>query len=128
MRDIKFRGFSKADGWIFGCYATDCADYHAILMNNEEDELYMLNKPVDKRSIGQCTGIEDSKATELCQGDICRVDGLGNCEVGICKFYGTVFKKDGCEYPAIDSIAEGDTFEVIGNMYENPELLETNND
>lgn len=123
MREIWFRGYSDSDGWIFGCYATDGADYHAILMSNKEDELYMLNKLVDRRSVGQLTGIQDEKAIELCQGDICRVDGLGNCEVDICKFYGVVFKKDGCEYPVIDSIAEDDSFEVIGNIYENPELL-----
>ena len=77
-----------------------------------------------ERILMQYTGLEDKNGVEIYEGDICLVEGLGNCEVDICKFYGAVFKQDGFDYPVIDGIAEGDSFEVIGNIYESPELLE----
>lgn len=83
MRDIKFRGYSHSEGWVFGCYATDGVGYHAILMGDEEDESCMLNEHVEKRSIGQYTGLKDKNGEgliELYEGDIISHDGklIGN--------------------------------------------------
>ena len=127
MRDIKFRAWSK----VFNRFAPEHVEYHFDGENSHlHFDCFSGNFDIDVWDFSECelmqyTGIADSKSTELCQGDICFVDGLGNCEVDICKFYGAVFKKDGCEYPVIDSIAENDSFEVIGNIYENPGLLES---
>lgn len=79
--------------------------------------------------IMQFTDIQDRKGNELCEGDICKVAGIGLGVVEICKYNGTQFKTlDGHDVPAIDCLAEDDDFEIVGNVHQNPELLEQNDD
>jgi hypothetical protein len=73
----------------------------------------------------QFTGLLDKNGKEVYEGDICYVEGLDNCSVRIDPLLGTTFTtSSGVDCSAYDSLAEDDTFEVIGNIYENPELLE----
>lgn len=113
MREIKFRAYGPNCKMMWGWEAVK------RIANTVGWEHFNAGE----RILMQYTGLKDKNGVEIYEGDICHVDGLGNCEVGVCGLYGTVFKSNGYEHPVIDSIAENDSFEVIGNIYENPELL-----
>lgn len=73
----------------------------------------------------QYTGLKDSKDVEIYEGDIVRVAGLGVVEVIITPDYGVCYdlNKFICAHSYSDSAMEGDFPEIVGNIYENPELL-----
>lgn len=110
MREIKFKVWDKA----------------RKVMLDDVRLSGMLNKKLKCKSVEflQYTGLKDKNGVELYCADVCQVDGLGVCEVGICEFYGAVFKRDGWNHAVVESVVEQDGFEIIGNIYENPELLE----
>ena len=136
MRDIKFRGFCKRKKrWIYGdlsqlnnfnqpsivegIYHVDGAEYN---MNESE---------VEEESIGQYTGLEDKNSKEIYEGDIVRFTWhsvLCSSEKPIDRRYEVVYIDGGFRqadtYGAIGNWYKWDEVEIIGNIYENPELLE----
>lgn len=129
MREIIFRGVVKKphDGakgivWRYGGYYTDL------------DKSYILTSsdfiPVLPHTVGQYTGLTDDNDVKIFEGDICEItlfDPFGHDKQYIVKVvfeYGAfVFDNKGETIPfyMIDDF-ESDV-EVIGNIYDNPELL-----
>ncbi|MEC1682489.1 YopX family protein [Bacillus mojavensis] len=125
MREIKFRAYhtEKRDGQEF----PRMMDWDEIL-NNDEEELacYFRNEFSNVSPLMQYTGMKDKNGREIYEGDIVFDERKNSAEV--------VFD-DGCfcvigylgdlrTHPIRDSLFCGERFEVIGNIYENPELLE----
>lgn len=135
MRETKFRG-KKIDGdWYYGDLITETREF-----NRTCDKAYILpywetlNGPifVDKESVGQYTGLKDENGREIYDGDIIKVwitkiinfvamvdclngaFGIGSIPSG----YGYHHKFSSFHNNV------GTSYEVIGNIYENPELLE----
>jgi hypothetical protein len=75
----------------------------------------------------QFTGLHDKNGKEIYEGDICRFDvregGVG--EPAYHGLVGQVGFSFGC-YTIGDFLSHYHSLEVIGNIYENPELLEGN--
>lgn len=72
----------------------------------------------------QCTGINDKNGKLIFEGDIVKAYGFNKSFILICCFKSACFclcYTDGRIYNFVDSVAP---IEVIGNIYENPELLE----
>lgn len=78
---------------------------------------------VDKQAvIMQSTGLKDLKGVEIFEGDIL-FDKHHNPQIGVVVFYEGAFQllANNMYYPLIQF--DGDV-EIIGNIHENPELLE----
>lgn len=137
MRNIEFRGIVKEKGmsecWIKGSLLHITKTYKGEEDEQECDIYQIITEDgvgsfIDKNTIGQYTGLHDKNGQEIYEGDIIS-DGYEKClVVWVKKYAGFMLKlleekNDFREWsnPFIDL---GKEDEVIGNIYENPELLE----
>lgn len=121
MSNLKFRTYVK--------FLREMHEVREMIFDKDTVmiDAYQYGLDKDDAPVMQYTDIQDRKGNELCEGDICKVAGMGLGIVEICKYNGTQFKTlDGCDVPVIDCLAEDDDFEIIGNIHQNPELLEQN--
>jgi uncharacterized phage protein (TIGR01671 family) len=74
-------------------------------------------------TVQQYTGLKDKNDKEIYEGDILIENMMGNNQIGICK---TVLGgwKIFC-HPDSCICWHGNTAEIIGNIFENPELIKT---
>ena len=123
-----FRGKRTDSGeWVYGLLGRYNADYENA---NIIDELECL-VPVKTETVGQYTGLTDKNGRKIFEGDIvkhynhCRIKEYSE-DIGrvfyyaeTCRFLRTskLFPNDCLE---IECCCE---YEVIGNAYDNPELL-----
>ena len=121
MRTIKFRGKSiLTDEWFYGdlVHSAD-KKKTAILMNDKDsyDECEVVPE-----TIGQFTGLYDCEGEEIFEGDILDFNGL-TVEV---RFVRGVFALliNGNLDDKLGGHCRTDLFaKVIGNVYENPDIL-----
>ena len=135
MREYKFRAKIKkpyVDKWVYGYLVSEC-------YISEKNELGYT--PVRKETVGQYTGLHDKNGKEIYEGDIIEFSYdmfVGNFDTFVAK--GKVVFEEGAFYVEAfenERTTEGeayllysinlDTIEVIGNIYENKELLNETN-
>ena len=138
MREIKFRGFLEIQKrWVYGNLIVDENGTKYIVDNKlfSADGHHLAYEPTDEPvfinqdTIGQYTGMKDSTGKEIYEGDIVVVgQDTGN------KYdrYIMTFNDDSHSYLAKQQGTLGsyigpgywnDKLVVIGNIYDNPELI-----
>lgn len=136
MREILFRGRGNTkynDGeWYYGVPVRDFEGDWQICTDNSK-------RTVIPETIGQYIGLKDKNGTKIFEGDIvlvpyidpifkCTWNDTSPCERAIVKYCNGMFY--------VEYIESGDKFtlsamdgymKIIGNIYDNPELLGGNN-
>jgi len=120
MREIKFRGKRVDNGqWVYGDITRI---FPAGKIIGIVDWEFRIVHEVDPETVGQYTGLKDKNGIEIYEGDIIRIEGFSEPM--------TVYFKDGCfgwgkqHYGKYSFDPFGiEQLEVIGNIFDNPELL-----
>lgn len=145
MREIKFRGVRTDNGeWVYGWYAPLVCNDRTIIPNIKDSN--GSDWKIKEETVGQYTGLKDKNGKEIYDGDIVAF-GLGrgfgydvkDVHRGVVYYedgsfrLGDIYSSDGYNelgnvlYEAMN--VEGKFYadaicEVVGNIHENPELLE----
>lgn len=119
MSEVLFRGKKTNDGkWVDGnLFVDEKRDKHEILVGYTN---YRIAWDIDPETVGWCIdGLTDKNNRKIFTGDIVQ-DNYGNREVvKYCEAYLSPF----IVFPEYKSWIAKEC-EVIGNIYDNPELLE----
>lgn len=128
MREILFRGKCKGNGvWVEGFYACFNKKESRIYTGyaeTDDGDYYPEWYTVVPETVGQYTGLKDRKGTDIFEGDIVniiRAEENGKVE----------WRENDAAFEVVGDCLEasflenlwGYDVEVIGNIYENPELL-----
>lgn len=123
--------FGKEDGeWVEGSLRCDCGKY--TIFQFETDRADYIAYEVDPLTICQCIGIEDKNGKLIFENDIVRIvyDGIEHIyiikwDVDELDFKATNGKENyGSNFQYLGCCEE---VEIIGNFFNNPELLEKEN-
>jgi len=136
-REIKYRAWLKEEKKMVNVETIDFSEKSIQhLEKNEIIDAYLLRTTfLEDIDLMQYTGLKDKNGKEIYEGDILKYKFPYDRRlkhVSLVKFIETETSfglKDiyGNEIP-LYRIAANNYFEVIGNIYENPELLEEKND
>jgi len=137
MRDILFRGKQVDNGeWVFGDFGRSVEYYDnggvEHLFREGEIQLSYI-APLSEMAIlvipstvGQYTGLKDKNGKEICEGDIVRHSLFKQDYKFLVKYFeeSASFRYcSGATQFTFDSV-HCKYFEIIGNIHDNPELLE----
>lgn len=121
MREIKFRGLNDY-GWHVGYLLISYKDRAYIVTDMIDDDYANVKRSqeVELSTVGQYTGLYDSNATEFCEGDILEDDG----DYWKIEYYDGAFWVVAIGGTAVaELLIDNDYMDVVGNIYENPDLL-----
>ena len=128
MREILFRGKRTDNGeWVYGNYCIaekldkSGVEYFIIEIEAEGSQYYVIPE-----TVGQYTGLKDKNGKRIFEGDILKFADADGRDV-----YLNVVFEDGAFLMEEDGVINSDLIpsydclgvEVIGNIYDNPELL-----
>lgn len=139
-REILFRGKGLETGkWLYGSFIK--TPNHAHISTSGE----AFPAKVEPKTISQYTGLTDKNGTKIFEGDILQGDEYPYCSDGDYNYYAeVVWFDDGCcgfglcthknPKSAVRGISDGNcewfedfdsnNWSVVGNIYDNPELIE----
>lgn len=135
MRTIKFRGKASHNGeWLYGDLINIHGEYHILGEDDMREDGHHVTQDSDRPTwvepdtIGQFTGLLDKNGKEIYEGDIIQfTKGWKR------KSKTDEWQKDnqiaeviyfGAEFNIAQIASCSDVIEVLGNIYDNPELLE----
>lgn len=145
MREILFRGKWLGNGeWVEGYYCKISETTYAFSEDYEGNPIpvhhYILQEvmtdwglpnrfnqyEIDPETLCQYTGLKDKNGNRIWENDIVRIENSMDEGIGNIEFYGGIWYVDGEPSNSLYDIVEYDDadIEVIGNIFDNPELME----
>ncbi|WHY76252.1 YopX family protein [Neobacillus sp. WH10] len=144
MREIKFRGLDVMTGdWVYGSHVQTGLGMHYIIPQNLIADAIPQSK-VDNTTVGQFTGLKDKNGREGFIGDIANyqriqytdcsrseIEEISPPVIGELYYADGIWlglrKNDGTGIIFMPGMVSGnecnEELEIIGNIYENPDLL-----
>ena len=128
MREIKFRGMNLCGNWVYGDLRHDrmCMPDGRL-----QEYISVCGEAVHPKSVGQFTGLKDSAGKEIYEGDILFVKAenpywskFDSKHVVTWCNDGWILNDYGTDDPGLFHILMNNNCEIIGNVHDNPELLE----
>lgn len=136
MRDILFRG-KRTDNekWVYGFFNGQSIleyrnDRGIITKADKNTHAIMRPYPIDIETLGQYTGLTDKNGKKIFEGDI-----LKDHSFTIDDFSKVVYDTENAQFSLADCDEICDTmeewkryredYEIVGNVYDNPELVES---
>lgn len=127
MREILFRGKRTDNGeWVFGIFIPDALEtvrgkrmLKGFIRNYDEDGDVIMYT-VDRKSVGQYTGLNDMNGNRIFEGDIVRY----NNKIYVMKYIEKYARFAPTNAHTVFMVCAFKQLEIIGNFYDNPELLE----
>ena len=121
MRTIKFRGKDEKGEWHYGDFENSPIGKFCRIHEYRDNGFYKWHADVDPATVGQFTGLQDAEGTDIYEGDLLLSEE--NAEVfevvydapRFC-FKDNVFGFRFLNHPEF--------FHVIGNIHDNPDLIE----
>jgi len=122
MTELKFKAFFKVDGRIYEALSIDFANKEATLWDKETAVNFEAS--FDEIELIQYTGVNDKNGKEIYTGSLVKW-GLRTYKICFdCGFYMHDLSRINPEYPITKEFKEApEEFEIVGNIYENPEIL-----
>lgn len=130
-----FRGKRIDNGeWVDGCYMTDEQDlskaYIGHIFGTDGDGMFIHDMDVVRvvpETVCQYTGLKDEYGNKIWENDILSFPAYGEKYKGYVKFVdGNFVIWCGKCAPFLDDALEKYSATVIGNIFDNPELVESN--
>ncbi len=141
MREIKFRGKRLDNGqWVYGSLLQSEIDVNQLSVKCEvherfADDFSIKKYAVDPKTVGQWAGLKDKNGKEIYEGDIvtCKTKkGYHDIQwphKGIVEYIGSCFTINvgrniiDLDIDTYTPFYCNEDFEIIGNIHNNPELL-----
>lgn len=126
MREILFRGKRLDNGeWVEGGYFFHYGECRIVAEGTVND--YIIHYPVDSATVGQFTGLLDKNGKRIFEWDVVR---YGNRTGYVIFGTGCFCVQDSTtqNHPAIDLVMFQWDVTVVGNIHDNPELMEVTPD
>ena len=141
MREILFRGKNVDNGaWVYGSFIPDMLEVFCITDIDGFIKPFSLKKEeltevrVERSTVGQYTGLTDKNGTKIFEGDIVRhiqeykisgkVESIAVIKLNEAYTCWSVEYTNGRTTAFLGT--EYHRIEVIGNVHDNPELMEVN--
>lgn len=129
MHEILFRGKRVNGTWKYGSYVEQYGSTQ-IYLKDGVDEDGFDRYHIDPDTVGRFTGLTDRSGVKIFEGDIVRYGDTIHRVVfeqrNGTAYFGLVYSA--CETLPFGHYQDLKQIEVIGNIYDNPELLEVSGD
>ena len=126
MRTIKFRGKKPTNGvWVYGSLVYSNEIQTAIYFQTGRGLVKSMEWVyVNPETVGQFTGLYDKNEKEIYEGDILKVQGLGEkIEVRFVRgVFAFLWNGDLDDEAPINAPTQ-EWAEVVGNIHDNPKLI-----
>lgn len=125
MREILFRGKQLYDGvWVYGSLLA-FPDGETYIAQKTEFDFELRKIQVDPATVGQYTGVTDRNGKKIFEGDIISENGQRNA------FFEVWWSEGNCGFVAGCGVhirphmnqATIAAYEIVGNVYDNPDLI-----